>query len=297
MLLDDQKLEVVRQYSNDETSKIVKTLIKALTLMNKYTVIPVYYIQCIVSKLTKDVYFVLIAYDDKEYIIESANLLPHLKDVVYEKMPKTITPIAIVYPKNIKYRDLIYNTSDEYYYSDLYICYGKDFKNALSKDDTLIQDCIIYRNTRTNEIRTIIKCSDILSDMFAKTISSKNLSLPLIKYAKSTANSLVPIINEIVSKNPVEMKDDVMISSMMDFVKDNQMDGNFTRPIYLFKDFMKQKPTSLQYWFKEVTSNYMGNDVKFMTVALDQYFKSSDHSSFIVYRYINDVITSLKGEI
>jgi len=292
MFFDDPKLEVVKHYTSEELKPIVDQLIKALTLMNKYTVIPVYYIQCIVSKFTKKVYFVLIAYDDKEYIIESANLLPHLKDIVYEKTPKTITPIAIVYPNELKCKDLVYNMNEEFYYSDLYICYGKDFKDAITKDESLVKRCTLYRNTRTNEIRTIIECDDKLSDTFAKTISSKNLALPLVKYAKSTAHSLTDIINEIISSPPKVIQDSTMLTSIVDSVKDNQMDGTFTKPIFLFKDFMKQKPTAMRYWFKETQDT-----ISFMTVALEQFFKSSEHSSFIIYRYINGVINSLKGEV
>ena len=301
----NNQAELIKTLVDDELNKeIIEPLIKELTLINKYTIIPIYFLQFLVVKSTKAIKIVLSANDNREYLIETANTENHFKAVIYEKMPKSVTPITLVYPSGVSLLDTVYNKCEEYDYSSVYMISGKELKDALSKKLITITKADIYLR-KNGSLNVILqwKYDSSLQDILISPVPSlaSTTRLPLVNFAK-TSKSLVPIIESIVktytfpliSYDSIINKDDGnKISSLVDKVKLDQMlsISKASENFKIFKDFIKQKPNKIRVW----SSDDFENDTHIKTVALDMYFKNADSSSLLIYRYVDDVVDSIIG--
>ena len=283
-------------------------LISALTVMNKYTIIPVYFMQFIISKITLIPNIVLVAYDDRGLALSMTKNQSHMHSTICDKYPKTATPTVLTYPQNINYEDILINKSEDYYYSTSYMICGKELKNALSKkliEFTKIQICsdALRKNVRVsigwkgnpnnadNPEESDEAMLNVILSPVPETIEA--VKLPLSNYVKHSS-TFKGILTEIANHSPLSYdaknKDDYsQILSLTNGVKDEQMVTFPTTSFKVFKDFIKQRPNIFKIWGN--TENH--EDVSITTVCLDLGFNSSKQHSLILYRYLENVVDSL----
>jgi len=282
---------------------IVAPLIQALTLMNKFSVLPVYFMQFIISKSTYMPHVILTAYDDRDMVISASKSVSHLNSVIYDKCPKTITPAAIVYPQNVSLRDVLYNVSEDYWYSSSYVICGKELKDALNKKNIEFTKLRIYTDIQKRHARVSIGWKACAKKPEEATITELNvilapiseavdsIRLPLSNICKKIP-SYGSIINTVAQNAPTSFKsedpdDATVINQITTNVKENQMIHVEKTEAKIFKDFVKQKPEGIMIW------TCIDDTTDIRDVALHMNFKNNKNNVILFYRYIDNVVDSL----
>lgn len=297
---------LLKSYNGDETKNLRNRLIDTLNSINKYSVLPVYILQFLVNKETLDIFPVLVAYDDKAFVVEAASSNPYLEEVIHEKLPKAAYPTAIAWSEEIgiTYPDLLSYKNESYYYADSFLVAGKELKDLLRKGELVItQASVVSDNLKTqvkiqvdwmyhpleiDELNPVPEQKDKLVIMRVPD-GVKTLHLPFSNYTER-AKSYIPLINKVLNKEFFTFEEAKDIAEIYDGVKENQ-----THALYgdvVFKDFIKVKPTSLivtgvseeAYFNTSVRSTY-----------LHMYFKSSKSNVILMYRYFERVVDSILG--
>lgn len=287
---------------------INEKLIAALTVMNKYSIMPVYFMQFMISKINLVPNVILIAYDDRDLALSITKNQSHMHSTICDKYPKTITPTVLTYPQNINYEDVLINKSEDFYYSSSYIICGKELKNALAKKLIEITKIQIYSDALRKNVRVTIAWKgnpvnadnpeeidetelNVILTPVPETIDT--IKLPLMNYVKHSP-TFKGILSEIANHSPLEYdsknKEDYShILSLVNNVKDEQMITFPNTKLKVFKDFIKQRPNTFKIWGD--TEHH--DEVAITTVCLDLGFNSSKMHSLILYRYLEDVVDSL----
>lgn len=294
----------IREIEGDALEEtVLKPLNNALTLINKYSVLPIYFMQFIIDKITLLPYIVFTAYDDRDMILSVANPVNHMCDVIYDKTPATITPSVIAYPSNIDINEIIYSTSERYYYSSSYLVSGKELKTALSKEKIKIEKLIVTQDKRFKTAKTVIAWK-VNADTEDEAIELENnimlypipdglkvVKLPLINIC-SKIKSLKPIIESVINTEPaVWLGKDLDLSNMVTDIKDEIMCTFKNSDIKIFKDFLKQKPDTLYLW----KSESMEDNQRIISVAANNVFNKTKYNSLILYRYIDNIYDTLSA--
>lgn len=297
---------LLREYEGAALEESVLTpLISALTVMNKFTVLPLYYVHFLVSKISYVPKIVITSIDDRDTLISASNADTHMNDLIYDKTPKTVSPTAIVFPSDMHYSDLIYNVSEDYYYSSTYIVAGKELKDMLAKKTVEIMGLKIYSDNLRKNVRVSIGWKFNTSEgykeapgliLYPLPETIKELKLPLINYT-----SIKPQLNDIIKVIASEMpkvnyqgtnkEDLIKINEIVNETKENQMFNIPDTDIKLFKDFIKQKPANMKIWSCDNYDNESKVDVK--DIALNMSFGNSKQDVILIYRYLNNIIDSL----
>lgn len=298
------KGNLLREFEGDALeTNVVAPLIQSLTLMNKFSVLPVYFMQFLISKSTYMPHIILTAYDDRDMVLSASKSVNHMNSVIYDKCPKTITPAAVVYPQEISLRDVIYNTSDDYWYSSSYVICGKELKDALSKKHIEFTNLQIFSDIQKREARVSIGWKSSVKKPEDGTIVELNvilapiseavdaIRLPLSNICKKI-NSFTSIINTIAKNVPTSFKSDdpddaTVINQLTANVKESQMLKVDKSEAKVFKDFVKQKPDSMLIWTD------INDETDIRDVALNMCFKNNKNKIILLYRYIDNVVDSL----
>lgn len=295
---------LLRDFEGDALEACVTTpLIQALTLMNKFSVLPVYFMQFLISKSTLMPHIILTAYEDRDMVISASKSVSHMNSVIYDKCPKTITPAAVVYPQEVSLRDVIYNISDDYWYSSSYVICGKELKDALSKKNIELTNLRIYTDPQKRRTRTSIGWKSSVKKQDDATIVELNVILAPISEAVDTIRlplsnicnkipSFKPIITTIAQSVPTSFKsedpdDATVINQITSSVKENQMIPVEKTEAKIFKDFIKQKPEGMLIW------TCIDDESDIRDVALNMRFKNNKNNVILMYRYIDNVVDSL----
>jgi len=295
-----------REIEGDALEEIIlKPLNNALTLMNKYSVLPIYFMQFIVDKATLLPIITLTAYDDRDMVLSMANSVNHMCDIIYNKTPSTITPSVIVYPNNMDRNDVLYNTSEKYYYSSVYVICGKELKIALSKNKLQILKVKIQCDKYMRSAKTIIawktnadteeEANELENNIMLYPISDniRLIKLPLINIC-SKIQSVKPILESVINPNnepAVWYGKDLELSNIVTDIKDEIMCSFKNSDIKIFKDFIKQKPDTLYLWKSENVKDKQN----IVSVAADMVFNKTKYNSLILYRYIDNIYDSLSA--
>lgn len=294
---------LLRELEGDALEEtITAPLIQALTLMNKYSVLPVYFMQFIISKSTYMPHIILTAYDDRDMVLSASKSVSHLNSVIYDKTPKTITPAAVVFPQDVSLRDVMYNTAEEYWYSSSYVISGKELKEALSKKTIEFTSVKIYSDIQKRNARVSIgwkanaakqeECNTLELSVILSPISESNdvIKLPFSNICKKIPtykNIVTTIMNNVpTSFKSSDADDATVINQMTSNVKENQMISIERSEAKIFKDFIKQKPENISIWTTI-------DDDNIRDVALNMNFKNNKNNIILMYRYIDNVIDSL----
>lgn len=297
---------LLREYDGAALEESILTpLVSALTVMNKFTVLPLYYVHFLVSKISYVPKIVITSIDDRDTLISASNADTHMNDLIYDKTPKTVSPTAIVFPSDMHYSDLVYNVSEDYFYSSTYIVAGKELKDMLSKKVVEIVGLKIYSDNLRKNVRVSIGWKFNTSEgykeapgliLYPLPETIKELKLPLINYT-----AIKPQLNEVIkiiaSKTPeiyyqgVNKEDLVKINEIVNGTKESQMYNIPSTDIKVFKDFIKQKPTNMRIWSCDDYDDESQVDVK--DVALNMSFSNSKQDVILIYRYLNNIIDSL----
>ena len=295
---------LLREFDGDALeSSIVSPLIQSLTLMNKFSVLPIYFMQFLISKTTYIPYIVLTAYEDRDMVLSASNAISHMNSIIFDdnKCMKTITPAALVYPQEINMRDVVYNTSEDYWYSSSYVISGKELKNALQKKQIEFTNVQIYSDIQKRTTRVSIGWKSSVKDPSEAEIlelgvilapisdSVEAIRLPMINICKKTP-SFIDIINEMIKSNPVEFKsenkeDANVLSSLTTDVKNNQMVNIDRTDAKVFKDFIKQKPENMSVWTQ------IDDKTDIRSVSINMGFKN--RNVLLMYRYIDNLVETL----
>ena len=313
--------EIIREFSEPDSINVnfLNPVLTLLTNMNKYTTIPVYFLQVLVSKVTYLPKYIVTAYDNLDLITNTSAAVPHLEDIIHQKMPKTITPSAIVYPEDIQASEVLYKKNENYVYSTVFLVSGKELKDALKNETILIKRILIKSDMNRREFQVDIEWTDNIYDEVTKlpieqpemispiTDSLVPLHLPFSNYVKSVSSykDIVEHITNMMASNvEVGEKDQGykyseknigknLIESMVTNVKEENMiclpDGNTS----LFKDFIKVKPTTFRYW---ACNSKINDDVETRNVCLDMYIKSSKCNVMLFYRYFDKLVNEIVGK-
>lgn len=294
---------IIKTFEGDSLKPIIDSLITELTTINKYSILPVYVLQIVINKLDMVPKIILSAYDNKALITEASSLTPHLEDVIHEKTPKNITPIVIVYPNTITYKDVILGNNDQYYYSSVYLIIGKELKDGIKTGKINISKIELISDM--GKLNVLTKIYWEISSDYEECVSPipftiKSFKLPFSNYAIS-AKSLRSIINEISSTPDVNIIDDQeILTSMFDSVKEDQMlDMPGTESVKIFKDFIKVKPTNIftifnrEKYVKDALSNT--DSISIVNVFFRMFFKSNKLNVGIFYRYFDNIFDTLNG--
>lgn len=297
---------LLREYEGAALEESVLTpLISALTVMNKFTVLPLYYVHFLISKISYVPKIIITSIDDRDTLISASNADTHMNDLIYDKTPKTVSPTAVVFPSDMYYGDLVYNVSEDYFYSSTYIVAGKELKDMLSKKVVEIVGLKIYSDNLRKNVRVSIGWKFNTSEgykeapgliLYPLPETIKELKLPLINYT-SIKPQLNEIINAIASKTPdviyqsANKEDLVKINEMVNETKEKQMYNIEGTDIKVFRDFVKQKPTNVKIWSCDNIDSENNVDVK--DVALNMSFNNSKQDVILIYRYLNNIIDSL----
>ena len=295
---------LLREYEGDALeTNVLAPLLQALTLMNKYSVLPVYFMQFLISKSTYMPHIILTAYDDRDMVISASKNVSHLNSVIYDKCPKTVTPAAVVYPQDVALRDVLYNTSEDYWYSSSYVISGKELKNALQKktielvkvrltsdvQKRRVRAAIAWKSSVKNPEEAQITELDVILAPIADNVDT--IRLPLVNICKKIP-TFKSIINTVAGGVPLAFKsdnpDDVTdINSMANGVKDELMVDIPRSPAKVFKDFIKQKPENMLVWTD------INDESGIRDVAINMSFKNNKYNSILMYRYIDNIVDSL----
>lgn len=296
------ELNLLKEFEGDPLEKdVIAPLVQSLTLMNKFSVLPIYFMQFLISKSTYMPHVVLTAYDDRDMVLSASNAIGHMNSVIFgdTKCMKTITPTAIVYPQSISLRDVIYNTSEDYWYSSSFVISGKELKNILQKKLVEITNLRINTDSQKKIARVSIgwKTSESdpvdLNTLLAPISDSVYaIRLPLINICKKI-NSFNDIISEIVKSVPTSFKssdpdDATIINNLANDVKENQMIDIPKTEAKVFKDFIKQKPENMLIW-----SHRDDEEIGVRSVAIDMNFKNNKSNVILMYRYLDNLLDSL----
>lgn len=296
------ELNLLKEFEGDPLEKdVIAPLVQSLTLMNKFSVLPIYFMQFLISKSTYMPHVVLTAYDDRDMVLSASNAIGHMNSVIFgdTKCMKTITPTAIVYPQSISLRDVIYNTSEDYWYSSSFVISGKELKNILQKKLVEITNLRINADSQKKIARVSIgwKTSESnpvdLNTLLAPISDSVYaIRLPLINICKKI-NSFNDIISEIVKSVPTSFKssdpdDATIINNLANDVKENQMIDIPKTEAKIFKDFIKQKPENMLIW-----SHRDDEEIGVRSVAIDMNFKNNKSNVILMYRYLDNLLDSL----
>lgn len=293
---------------SDLTEFINEKMLQSLTVMNKYTVMPIYFMQFVISKVNLVPNVVLIAYDDRDMALSITKNQSHMHSVICEKYPKTITPTVITYPQNISYEDILLNKSEDFYYSSSYVISGKELKTVLSKKIIEFTEIRIYSDTLRKNVRVSVDWKgnlnnidnntsqlDINLDSYMSPIPETidTVKLPLMNYVKHS-KTFKGILSEIANHSPISYdsknKEDYdKILTMVNEVKEEQMINIPNINIKVFKDFIKQRPNTFKVW----GSIEKDKGVDITTVCIDLGFNSSKQHSLVLYRYLDNVVNSL----
>lgn len=297
---------LLREYTGAALEESILTpLISTLTVMNKFTVLPLYYVHFLISKISYVPKIVITSIDDRDTLISASNADAHMNDLIYDKTPKTISPTAVAFPSDMHYADLIYNVSEDYFYSSTYIVAGKELKDMLVKNVVEIVGLKIYSDSLRKNVRVSVgwrfnttegykEAPGLILYPLPETI--KELKLPLINYT-AIKPQLNDIIKIIASKAPeinyqsANKEDAIKINEIVNGTKECQMFNIPNTDIKLFKDFIKQKPTNMKIWSSDNYDCESKVDVK--DVALNMSFNNSKQDIILIYRYLNNIIDSL----
>lgn len=283
-------------------------IISALTVMNKYTIMPVYFMQFIISKINFIPNVVLIAYDDRDLALSITKNRSHMHSAICDKYPKTATPTVLTCPQNINYEDVLINKSEDYYYSTSYIICGKELKNALTKKLIEFTKIQIFSDALRKNVRVTIgwkghptnaenpeEADEAMLNVILAPVPETidTVKLPLINYVKHSP-TFKGILTEIANHSPLtydskNKEDYSKILSLVNDVKNEQMVTFPTTNLKVFKDFIKQRPNTFKIW----GNTEQNDDTSITTVCLDLGFNSSKQHSIVLYRYLENAVDSL----
>lgn len=292
--------ETMRTMVDSELETFIHTLTDELVAIDKYATLPIIVIHILVSKATFMPYPVLVAYDDKAIMDSLSSLDSYLESMMLDKTPTSVYPTVIIVPPEISLDEVIYNFSDRFYYSNRYIAYGKDLKSMI-KNESFIKKIIIKSNKNRNKISLFgLANTESFNNNFILEIDQlvlPELKLPFCSYSRKK-ESYVSIINKIIVGDKKIFIDgkDIDMKEFFEKVKDKQMVSlniSDTDKVLFFKDFIKTKPQSIEIYH---TDDKIDETVDITTVAILLNFKTSKYTHIIFYKYLTNILESVKGE-
>ena len=300
-MLGNNKFVELKRFQGDELQKIILDPLDTLiTNINKYTVIPIYVCNFIVSKFDMIPKMVLVAYDDKSLITEVIASDSMLESILMEKTPDVVSPTIMVYQNDVPRNSIMFNYDENYYYSTSYLIYGKDIKTLIKEN--LITDVIIYGDPLKTNISIDIKGNFDQQGLFIKVPDSASvLKLPLHNYVRrhETYND---IFSKVANQEGVLISDQTYLGDLFSEVKAEQSCViKNTNGIQLFKDFMKQKPTALIVYSNKGNSSFAKLGLKvepnlnIVDVALEMSYIGNKVTHMVFYRYIENIVDKIVG--
>lgn len=290
-------IETLRNFDGDALQEsILKPLDTLITSISKYSVLPVYVLSFMISKINYIPKLVLSAYDDVALMTETSASNAELEHKLIFKTPDSIYPTVVVYPNDLSRDSILYSHSENYIYSSTFLIHGKDIKESIKNH--LIDKVVL----RSNTARTIFDI-DIIGAFSEDGLVSKIpnnadvVRLPLINYAKKhpTYNK---ILTEIASGNGTIIADSCL-AELFAKVKGTQSCGIPGSDIIVFKDFIKQKPTGMIVYSVseevERTINDSKETISIKNVALEMSFKNSKCTHVLFYRYMDKILDKIIG--
>jgi hypothetical protein len=196
-------------------------------------------------------------------------------------------PTVIVYPTAFKLDDIIYNYAELYHYSSIY---SVDLKRVREgKKEGAISKYVLYTDSDARKkMECEIECTKDIGLVKLPSTANFPARLPVRNISKAYPNYNY-IINAFVHNIKSSCSEEE-INAIFTSVKKNQTyDYN---GIKLFKDFIKQKPLSL-----DVYCNFE-NDPEhcIMDVCLKMDFNTK-LTHLVFYRYVKGVVENIIGSI
>ena len=299
---------VIKTYSGEELDALIlKPLDKLITSMNKYTVLPIYVCNFLISKIDYVPKIVLAAYDDKALITEISASNTGLEETLMAKAPQVVYPTVLVFGNDIPVSSVISNFDEMYWYSTSFVIYGKGFKDLVkggtpvkkTKDDEdgekpisgSIKEIRIVQNGKSCSVE-IDGDYDEQGLISAIPSSADVVKLPFGNYKKKHP-SYENIIALIAENSPVaNISDQTVLAKLLDDVKEEQAAFIPGTNDQLFKDFYKMRPTAMSvYHIRESIKE----DLNIVDVALIMSYKSGNLTHVVFYRYIENVVQKIIG--
>ena len=271
---------------------ILKPLSELLTGIKKYNTQSVVILHFLINKVNYQPKMVLIAYNSKPFMTQLCSKTASLEKNLLENADDSMTPSVIVMDTSLQFKEILLSNYEGYYYSTSYLVAIDELKKAL-KEPECISEAAFY----TDKTRSRIGC--ILKGTFATSEDPNNIllspisdfviaaKLPFCNYAK-LIKGYRPILETVTTTDGCDV-DLKQSQSLFQSVKDEQMVPFDTSNILVFKDFLKQNPTSLKYF-------YCKND-SIVDVCMRTEYDKSKLQHIIFYRYIEGVLDSMKGMI
>jgi hypothetical protein len=196
----------------------------------------------------------------------------------------SVSPTVIIFPTKFKMEDIIYSYADLYYYSSAYLVDLKGVKEGL-KGSKITRYALYTDSSERRSMACNIECIDNIGLIKLPDTKDLPIKLPfrnITKYNKYYED----IISLIMSNDAITVSKDE-IEVIFNSVKEEQ---NYNiNGIYIFKDFMKQKPLSLT-----IYSSLTKGEVNIRTVCLKMDFNTK-LTHMVFYRYIDGVVDKIIG--
>jgi hypothetical protein len=271
----------------DERISIVSSQIEALILaITKYATSPVCVMQFLISKINLKPTVILSAFNDKNLIASLTKADNLLNTTMMEVSPEATLPTIVVYPTAIDIKDIIYNVSEEYYYSSAYLIDVPGMKKVIKENG--IKRFALYTNNDRNYVSSNIEISQSVGIMKLPEIQVMPIKLPFRNIIKINPR-YEDIIKAIIEEDVIRVASED-IDSIFNTIKKEQIFD--ISGIKLLKDFVKQKPKTLNVYEKTSTS---GEDT-IITVCLHMEFDNK-LTHILFYRYIDGVVEKILGNI
>jgi len=270
---------------------VVDPLSALLTAMNRYSVLPVYTMHFLVSRINLIPFIVLVAYDDNPLILSMSASNVRLQDIMADKLPGTACPTVLVFPESVDFADVIYNVSDKYYYSSSYILAGKDMKDIVKLGG--ITRLAMYTNTGRDYVSCRLEGNfggdEVIMSPLPEQIVTP-VKMPFINFVKQNSRYKPLLENVINGRNKTYDENAASLKSLFDDLKRKQCvqigEAN------VFRDFIKLKPSSLEVF--SIKEPY-AEGVNTTSVCLHMLYAGTKNRQVVFYRYLDNIMDTIVG--
>jgi hypothetical protein len=282
--------KLLLEYKNakdDETLEflIYRPLDALLLAAAKYNTLPIGIIQFLISRINFQPVIILTVYDDKAFMSNISKIDNKLNIAMCDgSISDSVSPTVIIFPTKFRTEDIIYSYADLYYYSSAYIVDLKGLKEGLKKKE-IIRYAVYTDSAERRDVGCNIESLDDIG--LVKLPESKKIPVKLPFRNITKYNKYYEDIVSAIMGNDATAVSKEEIEAIYESLK-NEQNYNING-IYLFKDFMKQKPLSLT-----IYSSLIKGEVNIRTVCLRMDFNTK-LTHMVFYRYIDGVVDKIIG--
>jgi hypothetical protein len=289
----DGALEKLISFDAQSYKEIFKNHVeKTIIGIDKYNVPPVYSLQFALNRFNYQPQPVLMSVDDNVALIKGHS--DSFESLIRDNRTDYVPPTVIIAPQNISIRSLILGETNRppIIYTPFYLLIGSEFKQKIVDDS--IGSLHVYSNKQRDKfvVRLGDAANEPLSDAAFASIALMNtaiaypLKLPFINFVNGVNQNYREIVNAI----NLNIKYSFDKDRCGEVWKDIQDNGIYTLinddPIFIYKDFVKQKPNHMDVYYAKNTIGENEEKREVMNICLDMYFDTSKLHHIVIYRYL-----------